>query len=384
MGSMAARFVVVFATLAGCGFRAANQGPPPSDADPDATGAGSDSPNGTDASIDAPAVPADAQQCFGSGVVHVCLVTLPAAARVYSTNTQIDTDSASCEATTNPEAVGLCVIAGAGIQIDAGRTLSARGSKPLVLVSTMNITVAGTLDVSSHAATTGAGAEPVAANACVLGTQATAGGSSGGGYGGSFGGRGANGESNDGGNGGVAPPIVSTVATLRGGCAGGHSIVQTSTAQGGHGGGAVALVAAGMIQITGSINASGSGGRQGQFQDQGAGGGGSGGMIVLDAPQITNSGSVFANGGGGGEGNSSVGGAPGGEPTAATTAAPGGAGNTSSGGDGGTGSLGGNGGAPPGNANNSGGGGGGGGGGAGVIKASTTITGTATSPAPTP
>jgi hypothetical protein len=137
-----------------------------------------------------------------------------------------------------------------------------------------------------------------------------------------------------------------------------------------------------MMTISGTINASGSGGQCGNIQHAGAPGGGSGGMIVLDSALINvpGSGKLFANGGGGGEGNSTGGqGRDGNDPVSPTAAATGGAGG-SNGGDGGVGSLGGDGSAPPDNAANQD-GGGGGGGGAGVIKSNKPFGGTVS---PTP
>lgn len=323
----------------------------------------------------------DAQLCFGTGLVHVCLASLPATSLTVSSNRTVSTDatSSSCVPTTNTAAMDYCVVAATAIEIDSGRTLRGIGSRPLVLVSTSTLSVAGAVDVASHGTSPGAGAD---SPACVAGKDAGAGGSGGGGYGGSFGAKGGNGETNDGGSGGVAAaPTVSDV--LRGGCAGGRGGGQGSSEEPGDGGGAVALIAAGSISIDGTINASGAGGHAAVFQGAGGPGGGSGGMIVLDGAQIdvTGNGKIFANGGGGGEGNSMFRGHDGSDPASPTIAAPGGAGGTSSGGDGGDGSLGGDGRAPPGNANPQGGGGGGGGGGTGVVKSSNPLSG-AVSPAP--
>ncbi len=373
-------FAVLTPALVGCGFQVQSSGGTSGDARGDAV----DAIDGTTA-IDATIGNPDAPNCFGTGLVRVCLATVPTAPRVIVADLAIDTGTSSlCEATTNAEAANLCVLSGMGIELASSRTLRARGTRPLVLISTTKIDVSGTLDVSSRPGVPGPNSDPDL-TACPPGSAATNGGSGGGGYGGSFGGKGADGESNDGGVGGVAPAPVApaSITALRGGCRGGSSTLSSSTAAGGRGGGAVALIAWGQITIPGVINASGEGGKSGGFQDQGSGGGGSGGMIVLDGATITNTGAIYANGGGGAEGNGVAGGKAGSEPVSATAAAPGGSGNSTFGGDGGAGSLGGAGGAVIGNATTSGGGGGGGGGGTGVIKTSVQLTGGgAVSPAP--
>lgn len=360
--------------VSACGFQApastgnpGNGGRPPADGQTDTDSSGG--------------LIGDAQLCFGTGLVQVCLASLPTTPLIVSSSQTISTEAASssCVATTNTTAMAYCVVAATAIQIDRGRILRGTGPRPIVLVSTSTLSLAGAVDVASHGASPGAGAN---SPACVAGKAAGSGGSGGGGYGGSFGAKGGNGETNDGGSGGVAAaPTVPEV--LRGGCAGGRGGGQGSGEKPGDGGGAVALIAAGSISIDGTIDASGAGGRAGMFQDAGGPGGGSGGMIVLDGRPIdvTRNGMIFANGGGGAGGNSMFRGRDGSDPALPAIAAPGGAGGTSGGGDGGDGSLGGDGRAPPGNANPQGGGGGGGGGGTGVVKSNEPLSG-AISPAP--
>jgi hypothetical protein len=346
---------------------------------------GDDAPNVDAPEIDAPEIDAP-DLCIGEGVREVCLAALPTLPLEFASSTTLDTsDSTTCTPTTNAQAAGWCVIAGTSLLILNGAQLRMLGNKPVVFATTGDMMIQGSIDVSSRGLATGGGANP---SACVAGTNATSGNSSGGGYGGSFAGRGANGEGNDGGLGGVSPPIatISMTMPLRGGCAGGPGgPVSGQSAAGGAGGGAMALLSRTQIVLTnGTLNASGMGGKVGGNVRQGSGGGGSGGMIVLDAPVISTQGaSLYANGGGGGEGNDSANvGMPGSEPLGATMAGMGGFGTTQ-GGDGGTGSLGANGSAPPMNANASGGGGGGGGGGAGVIISSVLpLTGANISPLP--
>jgi hypothetical protein len=346
---------------------------------------------GPDAAIDASA---DAEQeidamvidaldlCIGEGASEVCLEALPTTPIEFGNNVTIDTSLAeTCTTTTNAQAAEWCVIAGTRLHILNGTIVRVIGTKPVVFATTGEMLIAGTIEVSSRGNAVGPGANP---SACTGGTPATEGNSSGGGFGGSFGGRGANGESADGGGGGIAPAAVGTVVTLRGGCAGGAGgPIGGTRAAGGAGGGALALLTRTSILLPGTLNASGAGGRVGELVRQGSGGGGSGGMIVLDALSIDASGgNIFANGGGGGEGNDLVNvGVAGLETFSPSVPAAGGSG-TSSGGDGGAGSLGGAGGIPPMNASSSNAGGGGGGGGAGVIRSSVVLTGANVSPTP--
>jgi hypothetical protein len=256
----------------------------------------------------------------------------------------------------------VCVIAASTITINAARTLSAQGTRPLVLVAS-TITVDGTIDVASHyGGQRGAAAD---APGCDNGKLAT---NSGGGQGGSFGGKGGDGGNQDGqssSRGQAGQPL--TIASLRGGCRGGGGGGESSG--GGSGGGAVALLADHlMLSAAARINASGSGGKGAEEGDKGGDGAGSGGMIVLSANTllIDPSALVFANGGhgGGGSGDSASGGT-GSDPIAPASGGDGGigVGNAGSGGTGfpattrdGT------------SGTSSGAGGGGGGGGAGVIK----------------
>jgi hypothetical protein len=200
-------------------------------------------------------------------------------------NMTIDTDGPMCD-TRNNQASRYCVIAGSSITLASGKTLIAHGSKPLVLLATSMFDLAGTIDVSSkRGGTPGAGALASCPN-----TTAAAGNS--GGFGGSFGGKGGDGGTIAGtpdGTNGIAAPALPTLPTdLRGGCPGGNGSSTTAgiAPAGGSGGGAVLIIAVDKIQMNGTINASGSGGKGGPNMKSGGGGGGSGGMIVLDSPMI--------------------------------------------------------------------------------------------------
>lgn len=318
--------------------------------------------------------------CYGAGPGKVCFAQAPTGTQMI--NAAINTDTAACATNVVGNNPG-CVLASDSISISGA--VAVTGAKPLVLVAATTITLAGTLDASSHRAgggQIGAGADFAMCDA------GTAPGIHGGGAGGSFGGTGGAG-GNDNGNmhGGTAGAAQTTLTVVRGGCPGqaGNAAGGTAGAAG-HGGGAIYLVAGTSITIaSGVINASGQPGLGGALQGAGGGGGGAGGLVAFDAPSVTNNGSVFANGGGGAEGagTNSTGNA-GADPTATT--APGGAGASASGGDGGAGAFGatanGTAGTKAGTATS---GGGAGGGGAGLIKIyqATTIGGSGTvSPPP--
>ncbi len=325
---------------------------------------GSSGDGGVDTPIDSP----PGEFCYGDDIVKPCFAQAPTGARTITSDLTINTDDTTmCMAPLNSSA--WCVIAADTIDLTAGVTVKARGSRPLVLVATQSITIAGTIDVSSgRGDPPGAGAN---GPACMNSTMPTGGG---GGAGGSFGGKGG-----DAGNqtaaasgGGTAAGIV-TVTTLQGGCKGqsGNGI---AAGAGGNGGGAVYLIGAKSIFVSGTINASGEGADGATSGSSGGGGGGSGGFIGLDSPSVQANGSalIFANGGGGGQGSgSTTAGSPGSDPTSPSTPAPGGsAGPTVYGGAGGNGAAGimlmgvaGS----NGNAGGIGGGGGGGGGG-GIVK----------------
>jgi hypothetical protein len=343
-----------------------------------------------DAAIDAPP---DAQVCFGSGLVRICLMAQPTEARTISTPTLIDTgDTTMCTAVASG-GDGYCVVVATNITISA--RLRGAGPKPLVLLATGTITTMGQglIDVGSHR--TRIQGEPedgagVTSAVCTTGTNPT---NSGGGAGGSFAGSGGNGATGaaNGNSTGGSPAGPAAITALRAGCPG-QDGNGSNKGTGGHGGGAVFLLAGTSIVVGGGINAAGEGGAPGTDNTSGGGGGGAGGMIGLDAPSVTALSLLLANGGGGGEGSGdNVSGVAGDDPSATGAAAGGASGGVNPlGGDGGTGSSGaaaGSGGAGHAGETAGGfrGGGGAGGGGAGVIKAPANAQlGTSVSPAATP
>lgn len=249
--------------------------------------------------------------------------------------------------------------------------VKAVGMRPLVIVATetLSIVAAGSIDVASRTNQTPGAAASFAG--CIGGSDGTNSSSAdaGGGAGGSFHGTGGDGGNGDVSGGAAGAPLASPPMIVRGGCKGwkGGIAAGALAYDGGESGGAVYLVAGTRIDVAGSINASGGGGKGGAIGGNGncgGSGGGSGGMIRLDAPMVTITGDVYANGGGGGGASAGI--APG--ATGGTSADPtqGGA----AGGNGGVGSSGTN--LVGVNGSSSSSGGGGGGGGAGFIEVLTT------------
>lgn len=202
------------------------------------------------------------------------------------------------------------IVVADSISLGSTATLRATGTRPLMLVSWSTMTIDGLIDVSSGAGP-GAGANPTecSGHAPTVGTSTTNGGGGGGGAGfqNNGGGGGTGGSSGDG-VGGAAGGTVATPTFIRGGCRGATGGAGDQTAvQGGHGGGAVHLVAHDSIAIAGRISAGGAGGA-GANLDGGGGGGGSGGYMSFEAPSMTVGGGAIlaANGGGGGGGADTI------------------------------------------------------------------------------
>lgn len=202
--------------------------------------------------------------------------------------------------TSQPDA---CIIAGGNVAVGNVRVI---GIRPLVIVADSRIDVNGLLDVASHRSPSAVGAGTAAAPDCkpFAGSLLPGSGGAGGGF--MFpGGNGGGWDQGSQAGGQAAMGLVGGPSQLRGGCAGqpgGGGLAS----DGGAGGGAVYLVSAGTISLSGTINASGAGGGGEDYQ-QGGGGGGSGGMIALYATSITTTATtiLIADGGGGGGGGSS-------------------------------------------------------------------------------
>ena len=381
--------------LAGCGFQRSGA----------TTDVGPDSAMAVDAMLDASSSGPAPVTCWTISDTSFHLSACPTALAGsidVTTDVSIDTDAnvvppsglgcAPLSSTSFP----VCALAAGTITIEAGKTLSAHGKRPLALLGHA-ITINGTVDVASHVTGGQRGPASIALGCNPNGTLAT---NSGGGAGGTYGLKGGKG-GDEGGGAGTGGPQGFTIgiAPLRGGCDGGRGGDASATGGpagvGGAGGGAVWIALDKGTLLIGSgarINASGAGGVGGAGSsgaDHGGNGGGSGGMILLQAPMIMLDGSaqIFANGGhGGGGAQSAQAGHDGSDPTGAASGGGGGDGGISAtvgaGGSGypasGASLNGANGDAPT----HSGGGGGGGGAGAIRVASSTAISGTNVSPPP--
>jgi hypothetical protein len=277
------------------------------------------------------------------------------------------------------------------LSIASGATVSITGTHPLVFVVHGDATIVGTIDVSARSdvitevSTAGPGADD--AGACTGGvgadgqaaTNVAGGGGAGGGGFGDLGGNGGSGNGAGAGSRGLHGNVTGdmTLVPLRGGCGGGHGGAGTVTLSGqmpgpggraGNGGGALEVTVRGLIDVSGTLKAAGSGGGPPPYPiilvNGGGGAGGSGGAIVLDGDtvHVEASGALCANGGGGGEGGQSgATSAYGEDGTCSATVAASGGRVQADGGDGGAGGrLGTTLGQPGANGSNSAGGGGGG------------------------
>lgn len=327
-----------------------------------------------------------------------CPTATPAPPTTIDGIDRIDTDTdPRCLTSHQPDGPDLCTIFVAGLKIAPSGEVIATGSRPLFFLANGDVSIEGSIDVSSHhgaapgAGATWASALPICAPAR-LPDPDTGGG--GGAAGGSFGGRGgAGGAGNsDGPNavGGQTNMTDPAPLVIRGGCLGGVGGVDgspTSAGVSGAAGGAVYIAAANghAIFVAGTIAAGGEGGGGGGSTTgdggAGAGGGGAGGMIALEATTITISSTAIlaANGGGGGAGGGTMV-IDGADATADAQRAPG-AMAVSSGGAGGAGGAGVSADGEPAGPLPLG-GGGGGGGGVGVIRlhGATTLAGTISPP----
>ncbi|HEY1555906.1 MAG TPA: hypothetical protein VGF94_13800 [Kofleriaceae bacterium] len=288
--------------------------------------------------------------CYGSGLVTVCFARPPSGEVDLPMTDNGMLDTTNCPnpgviSTMPSGAPGICVIAGSEIAIGA---VTATGSADLVLVATGTITLTGVLDASTriHAPPDkmGPGADGLACN------KGGSLGSDGGGAGGSYGGRGG-----AGGIGGAASGSAIGVSPFHAGCEGEVGAGDAAD-NGGHGGGAVYLIARAIsIAPNAAIIADGAGGGSGgstiQCSSCGGGGGGTGGTIGLEAQTVTLAAgaSLCAVGGGGGQGAGTDAGAdgmdgmlclggPGGMTSGSGTGGSGGAGATTGSAGNGTGS----------------------------------------------
>jgi hypothetical protein len=207
------------------------------------------------------------------------------------------------------------LLAFAGLTIDTGATFSLHGDRPVILAVRGNVDVRGTIDASSRnnfgitADVVGPGASWAGCGTGSGGNGTFASNRGGGGGGGAFASVGAAGGNVNGSVGAGAAGVVNgtpTLIPLRGGCSGGAGADNGGPqTNGGMGGGAVQISAAGTLTLSGVVHACGSGGGGSTVDNGGGGGGGSGGAILLEggAVSIAMSSLLLTNGGGGGEGS---------------------------------------------------------------------------------
>jgi hypothetical protein len=174
------------------------------------------------------------------------------------------------------------------LRVPAGVTSQiVAGDDPVAIIALDSIEIEGAVSVGTTATSGGFKAPEGAQNGNGPGggrVATTGAGDGGGGYCG----KGGDGPGAGGGKGGLAYGNAELKPLLAGSSGGGQF--------GGHGGGALQLVAKNMIRIAtgGSINMGGRGSDQG--------GAGSGGAILLEATEVVVAGKLAANGGGGGAG----------------------------------------------------------------------------------
>jgi hypothetical protein len=237
---------------------------------------------------------------------------------------------------TQPDGSKVDLVVVMSLDVASTGAIRATGGVPIVIISLSDVTVEGSIDVSSTELNDGAGA---ASGAASNGVGGGAGGGAGASSTSAVGGGGASYCGAGGVAGGQTTAAVATygnasIRPLVGGSSGGGG----SAGENGVGGGAVQISAAGNLTVSAGsfIAAGGEGGTEcGVSSDQGAGGGGSGGSILLEGTTVSVAGTLAANGGGGG-GDYSHG--PGSDATPNANPARGGAAGTS-GGAGGNGSA---------------------------------------------
>ncbi len=250
-----------------------------------------------------------------------------------------DTDP-RCRTYPQPGGPDACLVYATDVTLSAGASLTAVGTRPLVIASVADLRIDGLIDVSSQRGIqTGAGANYGGCPAG-LAPENDLGGAAGG-AGGSFGGGGGTGGTGDidmslGNDGsaiaGLAGAAQPSPAFVRGGCrgqdGGDEGDFGGAGGSGGDSGGGVFLFSWGAVHVgvTAVIRATGAGGGGGAVQ-AGGGGGGSGGFIGFEGTGVIVEGQLWIDGGGGGGGGARLSGIPisgGPGSDASTGSAPGG------------------------------------------------------------
>ena len=226
-----------------------------------------------------------------------------------------------------------------GLTIGSGFTLTLTGTNPVIFAVYGDATISGTINASADGATPGAGGNK--ATYCGTAAQDSQNLQFGGGGGGGRAVAGGNGDqgggfTNQDDTGGAASGS-SAATPLVGGCSGEIGGNQSSNGLNdgncqvcqqngnnceppGAGGGGVQISAAGVVDVTGTIETNGGAGTSGGTTPNGGGGGGSAGDILLEGTTVVQDGTLSANGGAGGVGGSN-----------GNTGGPAGAGGTNNG-----------------------------------------------------
>ncbi len=220
----------------------------------------------------------------------------------------LDTDANCEDVITQVDAPEICLHIYRQVNIAEGaRLVVNRGSRPLAVVATDELAVAGEISLARRAGAQGeGGAGSVLTGAGGNGSESFGRGGGGGGFG-TAGGNAGN-WSGTSGNAGIGHG-TNRLVPLVGGSPGGGIISNRFLAGGG--GGAVQLVSCRALTIasTGWIDARGFAGLTGSYpcpyadqRTENGGGGGSGGAILVEAAVVVVEGSLTANGGGGSHG----------------------------------------------------------------------------------
>lgn len=194
------------------------------------------------------------------------------------------------------------------LTVASGQKLTLTGGLPILLAVDGAVNIAGTVEVTSGANSTGCAALTGKSGGNYSGQSSSSGGGAGA-AGQGDGGDGGDGSSAGAGKGGMhSAGMGSSQTPPRTGCKGGDGGtglvlgIPSGGGGGGDGGGAVEIASATSLTVTGKIRAVGRGGHGAGAGRLGAGGGGSGGAIFLEAPVMSIAGTLCADGGAGGLG----------------------------------------------------------------------------------
>jgi hypothetical protein len=268
-----------------------------------------------------PSVNVDASQwTFATSPAWNCTTSATTTITASATGATISGDSCGGSATLGDITNGYAQTGGGpnvlvirlrGLMVTGRHVIELAGTEPVIFLVDGDVTIdsGGQIDASANGNAAGPGGNSSACGTSA-GTSSTATSTGGGGGGfGTAGGYGADQNGNRGSAGGAVAADV-TLRPLRGGCSGGSGA--SGTNQGGAGGGAFEISAAGTLSIgatsTAYLSASGgySAGASTSVTSNGSAGAGSGGGILLASPvaaTFAHSSTVRVHGGGSGSGH---------------------------------------------------------------------------------